>query len=87
MRIYITKYAMTRGVIEAETDEISDSGRWVHVPEIKTNKNCDHWFVLGSEAFETYDQALVMASKMRQKQIEHLERKLNKIKNLSFESR
>lgn len=72
-RVYITKYALTAG-IEVRNAEVSEYGLWV--------KELHRHFHLGTDAFESQDEALLDAEMRRRKKIEGLQKQISKLEKL-----
>jgi hypothetical protein len=80
-KIYITKYALTRGIIEKEA-RISDYGGG----HLRAFANGDYSsYGIGSEAFYTKEEALKNAEKRRTKKIESLRKQIQKLENIKFD--
>ena len=77
MKVWITKYALTKGILEAESSESSEfrTGRKVKVQ--------GQWFY-DNDYHVTLKDAQEHAEKMRHNKIASLERSLKKLKNLYF---
>lgn len=77
MKVYITKYALTDGILEKEAvlhedkEYLSVNGYWT-------------FFKLGRDAFENLEDASKAAGEMRQKKIASLEKQIAKLKSMSF---
>lgn len=75
-KVYITKYALTKGILEKEAS----------VSDLRAFCNGDYSsYGIGSEAFYTLEEALNNAEERRNKKIESLKKKINKLENLKFE--
>jgi cytochrome c553 len=82
MKVYVTKYALTAGITCHEAKE-QNSGVWVSVKfpgaywetSLKT----------GRDYAETEQEARAIAVKMRDKKIKSLEKKIAKLKAMTFE--
>lgn len=79
MKVYITKYALAKGIQEREV--ILSSG----TPHVCTEKigSYSNYF-LKPDWHETKEQALEQAEKMRLRKIDSLKRKIHKLENLNF---
>lgn len=80
-KVYITKYALTKGILEKEA-RVSDFG----CGRLRAFCNGDYSsYGIGSEAFYTLEEALNIAEERRNKKIESLKKQINKLENLKFE--
>lgn len=78
MKVYITKYALTKGIIETEDAEICYS---ISENMIRSKKyGCFH----GNEWQLTKEEAILRAESMKEKKIQSLESQLEKLKGLKF---
>ena len=84
MKIWITKYALTQGIIEAECEGIMKDG-WCHA--FWTNQKgikCNDF--MHPRDFETNRMAAIKnAEEMRQKKIESLKKQIEKLEEMTFE--
>lgn len=84
MKVWITKYALTRGIIEAETNEISDDG-YCHAYWIdRKGYECDS-FLSPRHFEEDKESAIFKAKEMRQKKITSLKKQIEKLEKMKFE--
>lgn len=80
-KVYITKYALSRGILEKEA-KISDFG----CGRLRAFCNGDYSsYGIGSEAFFEKEDAIKNSEERRNKKIESLKKKINKLENLKFE--
>lgn len=79
--IYITKYALSEGILEKEA-RIRDYGNG-HLRAFVNGHYSSYG--IGSEAFFTKEDALKNAEKRRLKKIESLKKQIEKLKVLRFE--
>lgn len=79
-RIYITKYALSKGILEKEA-VIKYYGRYLRA-FVKGDYSS---YGIGSEAFFKREDALKNAENRRIKKIESLKKQINKLENLKFE--
>lgn len=79
-RIYITKYALSEGILEKEA-EIEDYGRYLRA-FVKGDYSS---YGIGSEAFFKREDALKNAENRRLKKIESLKKQIKKLEKLKFE--
>jgi len=78
MKVWITKYAITRGIVEAESTPIEGDAVVAKIPDQWENYfRKPYWH-------ETKEAAIAQAETMRQKKIKSLEREIEKIKKLTF---
>lgn len=84
MKVWITEYALTQGIIEAETDKISNDG-YCHAYWIdKKGYKCDSF--LCPQHFATdKESAIAKAEEMRQKKIASLKKQIQKLEKMKFE--
>ncbi len=80
MRVYITKYALTEGVKEAETSE-EEWNSENYIP-IRGSWNS---FRKDRHIFADRQKAMAAAEQMRQKKIKSLEKSISKLNKLRFE--
>ncbi len=80
MKVWIIKYALTQGIIEAEAEEIDE--RFIRVP----NKNyCDSYYHgEGKDWCKTKESAIQKAEEKRKKEIIRLKKKIEKLENMKF---
>lgn len=69
-KVFITKYALTKGILEKEA-EIRDYGYEYEIAYVKGEFSS---YSLGKEAFRTREQAMERAEKMRLKKIASLKK-------------
>jgi hypothetical protein len=79
--VYITKYALTKGILCGEIDEArrTTDDNYVYLKH-------DQWTLLrlGKDAHLTIEEARTAAEKMRQKHVASLQRKLAKSEAICF---
>lgn len=79
-KVYITKYALTRGILEKE-EKVEDFGNG----HLRAFVNGDYSsYGIGSEAFFEKEDAVKNAEKRRKKKIESLIKQINKLGNCKF---
>lgn len=83
-KVFITRYALTRGIIEKET-EIT-----VYKSPIEEPIECacvEEWpgYTIGKEAFYTLEEAVKKAEEMRNKKIASLRKQIEKLEKMEFE--
>lgn len=81
MKVWITKYALTKGIIEADgeltsSDSVSILNRGLSLPT--------HWFYKG-DWHSNMQSAIMRAEEMRQKKIESLKKQIKKLERMRFE--
>jgi hypothetical protein len=84
MKLWVTKYALTRGLFQAEFEEyVASNGRkyWSGAPGYRNL----FFRAGGSEAIESLDEAKKIASEMARKKIASLERQIAKLRKLAAE--
>ena len=85
-KVFITKYALTRGIIEKKT-EIK-----IYKSPIEEPIECayvEEWpgypsYMIGKEAFYTLEEALKEAEEMRKKKIASLRKQIEKLGKIKF---
>ena len=78
MKVWITKWALTKGILEQTADEGPDKHHWLRVDGFMC------WF-LPDEWHRTEADAIAQAEAMRVRKIAALEKQLVKLKALRFE--
>lgn len=81
MKVWITKYALTKGIIESEAKLTSKDS--VSVMEFDPNLPM-HWFYKG-DWHRTKEEAVKRAEEMRKKKIESLKKQIKKLEEMRFE--
>lgn len=81
MKVWITKYALTKGIIEADGeltsfDSVSILNRGLSLPT--------HWFYKGDWHFDK-QSAIKKAEEMRQNKIESMKKQIQKLERMRFE--
>ena len=81
MKAWITKYALTDGIIEATGYKITETRYEAH------NENDEYCgvFTLGKHLFTDKQSAVKKAEEMRQKEIESLKKQIKKLEKMRFE--
>ena len=80
--VFITKYALTRGIVETEITAVLDDGTAV---EVVWSRVADHYF-RGKDWHRTFSQAAERASEMRDAKIKSLRRQLDTLAALEFKA-
>lgn len=78
MKVYITKYALSTGIIETDDAEICSN---ISGDMIRSKK---HGYFYRNDWHKNKEDAVLRAEVMRIKKIESLERQLEKLKGLKF---
>lgn len=81
MKVWITKYALTDGIICVEGKEMF-GGIWTKDENVCLGGN--HFFER-TEYHETKESAIEKAEEMRQKKIESLKKQIKKLEEMRFE--
>jgi hypothetical protein len=80
-KYWVTKYALSRGIYTIDgKPTTTDPNRIMRV----SNKLYS-WFSLGKDCFETAEEAIAAAEKMRSKKIKSLNDQAKKIASIDFE--
>lgn len=82
MKVYITKYALTEGIIEAEGEPYGLELEWVSASWDDGYKCGD--FEQG-EWYDTKERAIQKAEEMRQNKIASLKKQIEKLERMRFE--
>lgn len=80
MKVWITKYALTDGIIEAEGEPYGPEWVFAFLDD-KSGYNDFGW----GEWFDTKERAIAKAEEMRQKRIESLKRQIKELEEMRFE--
>ena len=86
MKVWITKYALTDGIIEAQ--QISGStydGKEYAFFVGKNSQYIAHFYIPYEELFWDKNSAIVKAEEMRQKKIASLKKQIEKLEEMRFE--
>ena len=78
IKVYITKYALTKGIIETEDVEICHN---ISENRIRSKK---YGCFYGNDWQTTKEGAILRAEQMKEKKIQSFERQLEKLKGLKF---
>jgi hypothetical protein len=83
MRVWITKYALTQGILEKEADICKTvSGDMI---EIQGTRFAEYYHGKGRDWHLTKEDAIKKAEKMKQNKIKNIEKQLDNLRNLKFE--
>ena len=80
MKVWITKYALSRGIFEMDAERQSEDGKSVYG---KAWEQCYHG--QGVEWHKTKAAAIARAKEMRKKKIASLKKQIEKLENMKFE--
>ena len=82
MKVWITKYALTQGIIEIEAEECGKGFEGM----IQTKEKCPSYYHgEGKDWHRTKEDAIKKAEKIRQKKIESLKKQIKKLEEMRFE--
>ena len=81
IHVWVTKYALTKGIIEAEAIITSDDS--VSIMDFNSELSMP-WFYKGSW-HRTKEDAVKRAEEMRKKKIESLKKQIEKLEKLKFD--
>lgn len=86
MKVWITKYALTDGIIEAEhVPGVTEDGKEYAFFVDENNQINAHFYIPYEELFWDKNSAIVKAEEMRQKKIESLKKQIDKLERIRFE--
>lgn len=85
MKVWITKYALTKGILLKEAEDfclsIDPTGNMIHMWE----DGCSHYYHgKGDEWHDNRQSAIAKAEEMRKKKITNLHKQIEKLQNMSF---
>ncbi len=83
MKAFITKYALTQGILERDGHVSSDDVLCISGNYSNGSFTFTTYYHKG-EWFKTKEEAIVKAEEMRQKKIKSLEKQLAKLKEMQF---
>lgn len=78
-KAYITKYALTQGIFEADGEESSAGGFRFRFPGSYTSE-----YVYGKDWHKTFPEALSRAEEMRKRKLASLNRQIKKLESIEF---
>lgn len=84
-KVYITKYALTSGIIERYGILCKESANMVECLNDDLSKTQYGCYYHGKDWHRTKESAIAQAEEMREKKLKSLNKKISKIKNLKFE--
>ena len=84
MKVWITKYALTQGIIEADTEKISNDGYCHAYWADKSGHKYDSF--LNQRYYEKdKESAIAKAEEMRKKKIASLKKQIEKLERMKFD--
>lgn len=94
MKIWITKYALTKGIIEADTEtDLSlyrkvkignNKGKSMYFPENR-NLKLPYSAINPNDYFDTKEKAIKKAEQMRKEKISKLKNQIEQLENMKFD--
>lgn len=86
MKVYITKYALTDGIIEAEhVPGVAEDGKEYAFFIDENNQIDAHFYIPYEELVFGKESAIKKAEEMRQKKISSLKKQIEKLEEMRFE--
>lgn len=88
MKVWVTKYALTQGILEKEVEICSSdvSGHMIKITGTGIGWSpSEYYYGNGKEWHETKESAIKMAEFMRLKKIESLKKQIIKLEKMKFE--
>jgi hypothetical protein len=86
MKVWITKYALTKGILEAEAiEELSDRPAGVNTIEAYGGNGRELFYGEGKEWHESKESAIAKAEEMRVKAIANHRKSIAKLEKTRFE--
>jgi len=85
MKVYITKYALTRGILEEE-GVIDEENKHVRVESDRSSWGSFDLYYLGVNAFTSKEEAIAKGEELRLKEIENLKKRIKKLESFRFEA-
>ena len=86
MKVWITKYALTQGIYEADAEICSGTDFSGNMICIKNYSFPQYFHGKGKQWAETKEQAIVIADSIRKKKIESIYKQIYKLERLNFET-
>ena len=83
MKVYITKYALTKGIEEKEVEICSDIDE--NMVKVIGVRFSECYFGEGNQWHRTLQSAIKRAEEMRIKKINSLKKQITKLENMKFE--
>lgn len=86
MKVWITKYALTQGIIEKEVyDDCLKTDPSGNKISVKLNGFITYFHGLGNEWHKTKESAIAKAEEMRQKKIASLKNQIEKLEKMKLD--
>ena len=82
MKVWITKYALTQGIFEAEASECKGFDGMI---EVVNRYSYEYYRGEGKDWHRTKESAISRAEEMRQNKMSSLKKQLEKLENMKFE--
>lgn len=82
MKVYVTKYALSKGIIVMDA-ELCNAGAGDMIKELNSSRN-RYFHGKGRDWHETHDLAIKRAEEMKGNKIKYLHNQLNKLNKLTF---
>ncbi|HAO26757.1 MAG TPA: hypothetical protein DCQ68_01865 [Chryseobacterium indologenes] len=79
MTVYVTKFALTKGIIESEGEIVEGNSKM-----LRTTIDLYQAFVFKPDWYENKNEAINRAEEMRNKKIASLENQIKKLKKIKF---
>ncbi len=80
MKVWITKYALTKGILEEEGEVSKNNADYLMVKDY-----CQDFYEEGNEWHKTRESAIKKSEEMRLKKIESLKKQIEKLEKMKFE--
>jgi hypothetical protein len=80
MKVWITKYALTKGILEKDADSSSVSKEMIKVRDDKYTE-----YYHGQDWHLNKENAIIRAEKMRKGKLDSLKREIERIQNVKFD--
>lgn len=81
MKVWVTKYALTKGIMEKEAELCDNTdGRMIRIKDNPYNE-----YYAGGEWFHTKEEAVQKAEELKVKKIKSVKKQLEKLQNLKFD--
>lgn len=81
MKVYITKYSLTQGIIEADVEDVGDG-----IVADNNSNYVAYYHGEGKEWHRTKVSAIKKAEEMRNKKIKALKKQITKLENIKWET-
>lgn len=83
MKIFVTKYALTQGILVMEAEQKNEHLVLIPAGNNGVNFFCSQYFHRG-EWFKTREEAIVKAEDMRQRKLRSLQKQITKLQKIQF---